>query len=246
MKSIRISLRRQYIRHIWLTALFFCLVAHIAAQERRVQNRPYIDDRLFHYGFFIGAHDQGLHLTNNGYISPTTGEQWMVENDQMNFGFSVGVLGDLRLTKWLSLRFLPSLHFNSKHLKFINRQDGQTRSQDMKSTYVGVPIDLKFSAPRFNNYRPYLLAGISPLVDLTTKKHTLIRTKPLNTSLEVGMGCDLYLRYFKLIPELKFSFGLGNILNKKRTDLTDESQRIFTESVSAAHTNMITLSFYFE
>lgn len=229
-----------------ILASLLCVFSTTLAQERRVQNRPYIDERLFHYGFFIGAHDQPLHLVNNGFISPATGEQWMAENDQLNVGFSVGVMGDLRITRWLSFRFSPSIHFNSKHLSFHNLQNGERRTQNMKSTYVGIPIDLKFAAPRFNNYRPYILAGVSPLVDVMTSKHTMLRTKPFSASLEVGMGCDLYLRFFKLCPELKFSFGLGNILNKKRTDLTEDAQRIFTESVDKARTNMITLSFYFE
>ena len=39
--------------------------------------------------------------------------------------------------------------------------------------------------------------------------------------LEAGMGCDLYMPFFKFIPEIKFCFGLTNVLQKKRTDLTD-------------------------
>jgi hypothetical protein len=56
----------------------------------------------------------------------------------------------------------------------------------------------------------------------------------------------MYLPFFKLIPELKFCFGLGNVLNKKRTDLTDPTQLIYTESIDKATMNMVVLSFYFE
>lgn len=116
----------------------------------------------------------------------------------------------------------------------------------MKSTYIGLPIDLKVAAPRFNNYRPYVMLGIAPFYDLTTSKHSLLRTKALNTCLEVGMGCEIYLPFFKLVPELKFDFGLGNVLDKQRPELTDPAQRIFTESIDAAHLNMVSLVFYFE
>ena len=40
-----------------------------------------------------------------------------------------------------------------------------------------------------------------------------------NTYVEVGLGCDFYLPFFKLIPELKFCFGLANLLKKDRPDL---------------------------
>ena len=216
------------------------------AQERKVQHKPFIDERRFHYGFTLGFHDQGLRLQNNGFIHPETGEQWMAVNDRHGLGFSVGVLGEWKLNKYLAVRLVPSLHFGSKHITYRELGSGKQESQDMKSTYVAVPVDLKISAPRFNNYRPYVMAGVSPMYDLTVGKHTKLRTKPFNIALEVGLGCDCYLPFFKLIPELKFCFGLGNVLNKKRTDLTDPTQLIYTESVDKATMNMVVLSFYFE
>ncbi len=217
-----------------------------AAQQRKVQNKPFIDERRFHYGFTVGLHDQGVNFENNGYIDPATGSQWLVENDRHSYGFSVGVLGEWRLSRYFSLRLIPSLHFGSKHLSFLDQATGHTASQDMKSTYISLPVDLKVSAPRFNNYRPYIVAGVSPMYDLTSGKHTLLRTKPLSLMLEAGFGCDFYLPFFKLIPELKFCFGLGNVLDKNRTDITDPTQLVYTQSVERATTSMLVLSFYFE
>jgi len=227
--------------------LLFALAALLAAaQNRKVQNRPFIDERRFHYGFTLGMHDQGLKLTNNGYIDPQTGDQWVADNDRQNLGFSVGVLGEWRINKYMGLRLIPSLHFGSKHLTFRNVATGKRETQDMKSTYVSVPIDLKVAGPRFNNYRPYVVAGVNPMYDLMRKKQTKLLTKPANLYLEVGLGCDLYLPFFKLIPELKFCFGLADVLQKNRNDLTDPTQRIFTQSIDRATANMVILSFYFE
>ena len=39
------------------------------AQERKVQNRPYIDFRRLHYGFFFGLHAQDFELANNGFVN---------------------------------------------------------------------------------------------------------------------------------------------------------------------------------
>ena len=146
----------------------------------------------------------------------------------------------------ITTKLIPSLHFGSKHIRFRNLADEGRNSQDMKSTYVALPIDLKVSAPRFNNYRPYVVAGLSPMYDLTANKHTLLRTKAFNLMLETGIGCDLYLPFFKLIPELKFCFGLGNVLEKNRKDLTDPTQFVYTQSIDRATTSMVVLSFYFE
>ncbi len=216
------------------------------AQERKVQNKPFIDERQFHYGFFFGFNDQGLSLENNGYIDPATGAQWTVENDKMNIGFSVGVLGDWRLNRYVSLRLQPSLHFGSKHLSFLDHQSGKQESQDLKSTYISLPANVKLAGPRFNNYRPYVIGGVSFNYDLTAKKHTLLRTKPFQMCIEAGFGCDLYLPFFKMIPELKFCFGLGDVLDKNRDDLLDSNQKVFTQSVNRAVTNMVVLTLYFE
>lgn len=232
-------------RYILLIATFALTLATMA-QERVVQNKPFIDERPWHYGFHIGLHDQSLKLINNGFVDPATGAQWMAENDRQNFGFSVGILGDWRITRQLALRVSPGLHFGSKHIGFRNQADGTKRSQDLKTTYVAVPIDLKIAAPRFNNYRPYLVGGFSAMYDMTNAKGEMLRTKALQTFVQIGMGCDFYLPFFKLNPELKFYFGLGDVLLHQRAELTNPEQQIFTQSLSNANSGMVVLTFYFE
>lgn len=225
-----------------------------AAQQRRVQNKPFIDERRFHYGFFVGAHDQSMRLDGNGYAPPLTDlssaeggqQQWVAQTDQTNFGFSVGVLGEWRINSNLALRILPSLHFGSRHVTFRELGTDRTEMQDMKSCFIGIPIDLKISAPRFNNYRPYVVTGIAPMYDLITSKQSQLRCKPFVLMLEAGMGCDMYLPFFKFIPELKFCFGLNNVLQKNRRDITDPSQLVFTQSIDRATIGMVVLTFYIE
>ena len=36
------------------------------AQERKIQNRPFLDDRVWHYGFLVGFNIQDMRLANNG------------------------------------------------------------------------------------------------------------------------------------------------------------------------------------
>ena len=239
-------MNQTYHRALALLIFLTAMATGAVAQERRVQNKPYLDMRRFHYGFCICLHDQGIGIENNGYVDPETGARWMAENDRHNWGFNVGVLGEWKMSEHFALRLIPSMYFGSKSIGFVNLTTGETESEDLKSTYIALPVLLKVSAPRFNNYRPYVIAGIQPMYDLTTKKQELLMTKKMSATIEVGLGCDLYLPYFKLIPELKFSFGLGNILEKNRKDLTDRTKEVFTKSVSSINSNMVTLTFYFE
>lgn len=239
--TMRTNTYRALVSLVFLT-FFLCL----SAQERKVQNRPYIDQRKFHYGFLLGLHMQDIELENNGYIDPETGEQWYAEIDNYSPGFTVGVLGALRLNNYLSLRLSPTIHFGQKHAVYHEQKSGADSTQVFKSTYISVPFDLKFAAPRYNNFRPYLIAGVNPMIDLTARKHDALRLKPFDIYLEVGMGCDIYLPFFKLNPELKFCFGLLDIIQKNRSDLIDTTLMKFTKGVNGGHSNMIVLTFNFE
>ena len=219
---------------------------HVMAQPRKLQYRPYIDERKFHYGFLFGFNIQDMELSNTGYANPETGEQWYADVDNYNPGFSVGVLGEMKLNKHLSLRLSPTMHFGQNNILFREQNSGEISKQSVKTTYIAVPVHVKCAAERFNNYRPYITAGVSPMVNLTVKKQKQLLVKRFDTMIEVGFGCDFYLPFFKLIPELKFSFSPLNILQKERNDLLDANLLKYTQSVDGVSSKMITLSFYFE
>lgn len=229
-----------------LTILLLCAFALNAnAQARRIQNRPYIDQRKVHYGFLIGLHTQDLEFVNNGYVTEN-GENWFADVTSYNPGFTVGVLGELYLNKNLALRAIPTLHFGDKTVVFREQNSKEEVRQQIKSTYLSLPVDLKFSAERFNNYRPYIMTGINPMVDLSVKMNKALLVKSADCYLEAGVGCDFYMPFFKLIPELKFCFGLSNLLQSSRTDLNDKSLLKYTYSVDKISSRMIVFSLYFE
>lgn len=242
-----------------LSIFFACLLAIVAeAQDRTVQNRPYTDLRPFHFGVVVGTHMQDMELTMAGAQTIVTDEgsaETLVTADQSRWdpGINVGVLGELRLSTHFQLRVAPMMYFGARHFVFHDLktldENGkpQESRQDMKTAYIAVPVDLIFAAPRFNNHRPYLMAGVSPMLNLTGKSDDILKLKRYSTSIEVGVGCDFYLPFFKLRPELKFVYGLGNALDMKHAgELRDRSRIKFTQSVKEAKAKMIVLSFYFE
>ena len=232
---------KRAILYILLLLLPLCAMA----QERKVQNKPYIDFRRLHYGFFIGFHAQDMEFANNGFVTEN-GETWYADIANYNPGFSVGVLADLRLNTFLSLRAIPTMHFGQNLVRFREQNSGEISKQSVKTTYIAVPVHVKFAAERFNNYRPYVTAGVSPMFNLTVKKQQQLLLKKFDFMIEVGFGCDFYLPFFKLIPELKFSFSPIDVLNKERNDLLDANYLKFTQSVDKVTSKMITLSLYFE
>ena len=246
-------------RSIFLLAVI--LVGSLAgfAQQRKVQHKPYIDLRPLHFGIVVGTHLQDIEFENVGPQTIVDEEGNVSEHlivadaDKWNPGFSVGVLAELRLHENFALRFSPSMYFGAKHLTFLDLknldENGRPHKvmQDLKNTYVGLPVDIKFSAPRFNNYRPFISAGVSGMINLTGGGEDYVSLKRFTTMVQVGLGCDFYLPFFKLIPELKFCYGLGNSLDTNHiNELRDANRRAYAGSVSNAQSKMILLSFYFE
>lgn len=227
--------------------IFFLLVLPLTvlAQERKVQNKPYIDYRRLHYGFFVGTHMQDLEVVNNGFVAEN-GEEWYADVSHYSPGLTVGVLAELRMGAYMSLRLMPTMHFGQNGLVFREQNGGGVSRQQIKTTYIALPLHVKFASERFNNYRPYVTVGASPMVNLTVKKQQQLLVKRFDTMIEVGFGCDFYLPFFKLIPELKFAFSPLNILQKDRKDLLDANMLKFTDSVDKVSSKMIILTFYFE
>ena len=229
------------------------------AQGNAVQNRPYTDLRPFHFGVVIGTHFQDIEFNNVGpqMIVGEDGSQVekvvTCDQDRWDLGFNVGVLGELRLGTYFAFRFAPTMYFGNRHLIFHNHTDrlgnGEpvVQTQDMKTVYVGVPLDLQFCAPRLDNARPYVMAGLNPMINLSGGDSDYVKLKRYDVFFEVGLGCDVYLPFFKLRPELKFCYSLINSLDTKHPDrLRDENMKMYAKAVDSARSKMIVLSFYFE
>ena len=243
------------LRHIACAMLLVlgCAVAH-AQDNDMILNRPYADVKLLHFGFSVGMNFQNLALTNNGFVTDD-GESWFADVSAHSPGFSVNVLADLRLHEHFNLRISPGLYFGNKVVRYLNHygnpdwadQSRYKQSQNIKSTYIVVPIDVKMSAKRYHNMRPYFTGGVMFAHDLAKDHSEQLRLKNSDMMLTVGMGCDFYMHFFKLCPEVKFCFGLKDLLEKNRPDLEDNPEVYrFTQSLNKITSNMVVVTFFFE
>ena len=235
------------IRLIFLAlAALVCVSANARDFNDKLMNRPYADSRRFHLGFSIGVHAEDLVLTHNGYVTEN-GEQWRIEQPGYQPGFCVNGLMDLRLSTYFSLRFSPGMYLGTSDQRYIDVNSCATERQSVKSTFVVLPFDIKAAAMRYRNTRPYAVAGVMPAFDVSKRRRDYITLKNSDLYLTVGLGCDFYLPYFKFIPEVKFCFGLSDVLRHDRPDLEDDPASLrFTQSIKKATSKMIVLTFYFE
>lgn len=241
-----ITKKEHILKRIAIVLLYMmCFASFMAmAQQEKVKNLPYVDNKLFHLGFFIGLHSQDLLLVHSGVSSD--GEKWYAEIPSYSPGFSVGVIGDMYLNPYFNLRVSPSIHFGDKKFVFREENTGEEYETNIRSNYLMIPIDIKYSSLRLNNFRPYLLAGVYGAFNLGRKKGNPLLLKGADAGIEVGIGCDIYLPFFKLCPELKFCFGLLDVLDKNRDDIAGQETIKYSDALSKATSRMIILVFNFE
>ena len=86
------------------------------------------------------------------------------------------------------------------------------------------------------------MAGLNPTINLSGNNDDYIRLKRYDLFLEAGIGCDFYLPFFKLRPELKFMYSLTNSFDRNHaSQLKDKTVLPYAMSVNKAHSKLIVL-----
>jgi len=226
--------------------LGFCLLASsLFAQKQKVKNQPYGDYKLYHFGITVGLNFQDMLMTNSG-LTADNGETWYATIPNYSPGFSVGLIADLYLNPYMNLRFTPSLSFGDKTFEFVEQESDERYTTIVRSNYLMAPLDLKIRSMRLNNYRPYVIAGAYTALDLGIKKDEPLLLKAMNYGVTIGLGCDFYFPIIKIAPEIRFCFGLNNVVEKNRADLTDLSLIKYSNAITKGIPRMIILTFNFE
>ena len=104
------------------------------------------------------------------------------------------------------------LYFNNNPL-LLNDRDSV---REIGSTYLHLPLVVKLSSNRWNNIRPYVLAGVSYDHNFSSNQDNQddnnsgeFRMKTSNFMYEVGIGIDIYLYYFKFSPSIRGVFAMN-------------------------------------
>ena len=232
--------------------LFFLLVCcllfgqNINAQfkENPILNLENEDEPLLNWGYFLGFNRYDFKFDYKDFTDDILVDQ--------STGFNVGLIGELRLSRFLDLRFEPGLLYNTRILNFpgfIGEDDIERNTvREVKSTYINFPVLLKVSTKRFGNWKPYIIGGGSMSLNLGSNESSLddnsagtFRMKKWVYNYELGFGIDFYLEYFKFSPSIRGVFAINDELVR---DLEPNSP--WTGNLDALRTRGIFINFTFE
>ncbi len=237
-----------------ISLLLFTLT--VFAQTERPRNLTSFDFKRIHFGFTVG-----VNLMDMGFTRNYEAESFVYADlSQLQPGFQVSIVSDLRMSENWNLRFLPGISFGSREIWFYYYPDGVvgdpvdfTRVDNpvaLGPAFLDFPLHFKYRSKRVNNYRPYVVGGLNFRYDMSTKKPGVydqdsdeyMKFKRGDLYFEFGFGLDNYLKYFKFAPEIKLAVGLNNMIDPDGRTGHPE----FANSISYARSYIIMVNFHFE
>lgn len=198
------------------------LVLNIETSRAQVSNLAGFDEEMLHYGIQIGYAGSkfDVRYTQNDSILG----QLNNSNSYNTAGFHIAVIGDLRLGRFFSLRALPGVSLLSRQMTYtwdpayLAAHPIADPKRTVESVYGDLPIELKYKAMRWNNFRPYVTGGASYGFDFASLRknknnndEAIIRLSPSDLRYTLGVGSDFFLSYVKFAIEFKMNFGLLNL-----------------------------------
>lgn len=202
-----------------------------------------LDNKLLSWGYFLGFNSYDYKFDYKQDLGKETDVQV-----QKQGGFNVGLVGDLRINNYLNLRLEPGLYYTQRNLMYTQFEEQRDFLREVKSTYIHVPLLLKVSTKRLNNFKPFIIGGVSQSFNLSSNADNpqdnmegQFRTKKNTSYYELGFGVDLYLFYFKLTPSIRGVFATTDELIRD-----DDPNSPYTGNIDRMSTRGVFVNFTFQ
>lgn len=232
-------------RFLFLVPLLMAslLLSSPASAQRRVLNMEEHDQKPYYFGITFGLNFSQYRIRYNPSFANT--DTFTRIQPYWAPGFSLGLMGNLRLNKLVDLRLVPTLTFAEKKLQFNTPERDSMQQRSIESIYLHLPLQLKFKSDRIGNFRFYGLVGGKFDFDLSAnarsrKAGEFLKVKPVDLGAEIGFGFEFYNPNFIFSPEIKLSQGFMNQIYKGDKSLP------LTNAIDELRTRMIVISIHLE
>ena len=205
--------------------IFSCLLlATLSLKAQRDFNRPDHDDLPYYFGLTFGYANMNIHTEKSNRFLKY--DSILSVEPGSSGGFSAGLLATLKLTNRFELRVAPQLMIGGARtftysLSYPNMLETPIEKKTLTSTIFSLPLQLKFNSDRIDNFRVYMLGGLTYDADLASNSNErnaedLIKINKNDYAIELGVGFNFFLKFVTLSPELKVHEGLTNIHDRDK------------------------------
>lgn len=194
-------------KRVSLILIALLSISHIQAQNQTgflnpnypsivncAEANDYDKDKFATFGFDLGVNRSNLQFGD----TQTNGDQ--ITN---GLGYRLGIVSDFRVTKRFSIAPKAELSFNASRL------DQSNTSYNVNATNLEFLGHLKYKFAK-GNFSPNIIAGPNFRVPLQKTQNSFVSVKN-DMAIDFGVGLDVPMGYFKMSPELRYSYGCSNI-----------------------------------
>lgn len=230
-------------RHGLSALVIFCFFTTNALAQRPLLNMPDHDEKPYYFGITFGLNFSVYQISYTQSFANTDTFKRIQPHWQP--GFNLGLVGNLKLSNFIDLRFVPSLAFAEKTLNYeYGIPADSTVSKNIEAIYMHLPLQLKFKSDRIKNFRFYALAGGKFDYDMAANARShrpdeFLKVSPVDFGAEVGVGFEFFNPNFIFSPEIKISQGLTNQL------FPDHGLQL-TNAIQSLYTRMVVISIHLE
>jgi hypothetical protein len=201
----------------------------------QINNPRYDERRIVTYGFSFGTHTASMRLKYSDYFVTAAMDSVHSIVPLKKPGFSLGFIVNFKLAPFFDARITPKVTFSEYSLKY-NYIGQESFTETIESVAVDFPLLLKYKSERRKNIRMYVVGGFTPSIEAAGKTELeedegVLQLTGVNIKAEFGLGFDLYYPLFKFSPEIRFSYGLIDVVGSIN-DFTAGIKELKTKAVS--------------
>ena len=201
-----------------------------------VVNPRYDDRKIVTYGFSLGYRTVTYRMKYSDLFTTPAMDSVHSIMPRKSPGFSLGFIVNFRMAEYLDFRITPTVAFSEYHVEY-NYVGSSSVDNFIESTSVEFPLLFKYKSQRRRNARMYVIGGLNPAIEAAGRSkleedQDKLQIEQFNLMFDIGFGFDLYFPLFKFSPEVRFSYGMLNVLSPTKNDLSAGIDSFKTKSVS--------------
>lgn len=225
-----------------MLTLLSVMAAHAQYQQG---NFNYLDfqAKQYYFGITLGYNQGDYRIFNS---------KSFISNDSFSRvqsvggpGFNLGIVSNLRLGEYFDLRFLPTLSFAERNIRYT--QPSETKrpiNRKIESVLVEMPFQVRYKSAPYHDFRLFVIGGVKYSYDVASDSRSrqavgLVKISPTDFQFEYGFGIQFFFPYFIFSPEIKISQGINNVLIY--------NDKVYQSTIlDKVNSRTFTLSFHFE
>jgi len=200
----------------------------------------YLNKKIY-FGITLGINTSNFKIVKSEEF--ITSDSILVVESNRGAGFNLGIISNLKLGQYFDLRFVPTLSFSEKQLRY-DMLNNSIANKNIESISIELPVSIRFKSQPIKDIRIYVLTGLKYSMDMASnaskrKAEGQVKVSPHDLAYEVGLGIQFFFPLFIFSPEVKISNGILNVHSRNEN-------LIFSNVLDKLFSRGLVISLHFE